>query len=421
MKKVDQRGFDNQSPPGLVSSAEAVKLLGVKRQTLYAYASRGLIRSVPGEGGRGRRYAREDLDRLRARHDARSGHGAVAAGALRWGEPVLETRLSAITARGPRYTGHDAVSLAEAGTAFERVAELLFTGALPAAPVRWSRASLGVPAGVLGALIPVGTPPAAALMAVVPALALRDPDRAGASAEAERARGRALIRRLTASLALTRDPRAVARALEAETTAEALAVALGAPRTRAALALLDMALVLWADHELNASTFTARVAASSGADLYACVGAALCTHSGPLHGGAVDRVDALVAEVGQPARAGQAVRAKLQRGEAVAGFGQPLYPQGDPRAVPLLAAAERFAPRNESIRAIRALCAAMARRGQHPTIDLATVAAGRALGIAPGLALAIFAIGRSAGWIAHALEQRTQSFLVRPRARYIGP
>src|ERR671912_753006 len=95
-----------------LSGREAAELLGVKRETLYAYASRGLVRSEPGGPGRGRLYNREDLERLKARHDARSGHGPVAAGALRWGEPVLESAITEVTPRGPRYRGQLATQLA---------------------------------------------------------------------------------------------------------------------------------------------------------------------------------------------------------------------------------------------------------------------------------------------------------------------
>ena len=130
MRDVDQRGFDNQSSDYL-SARAAADLLGIKLATLYAYASRGLVASVAGEAGRARRYLRADLERLRARHDARAGHGAVAAGALRWGEPVLESALTAITDAGALYRGQSAVALAAADTAFERVSELLWTGAMP--------------------------------------------------------------------------------------------------------------------------------------------------------------------------------------------------------------------------------------------------------------------------------------------------
>src|SRR6185436_13913285 len=115
----------------LLSAREAARLLDVRQETLYAYVSRGLLRSVP-DARRGRRlYFREDLNRLRARHRAHGGHVAVAAGALRWGEPVLDSALTEIADSGPRYRGQDALALAESERPFEAVAELLWSGALP--------------------------------------------------------------------------------------------------------------------------------------------------------------------------------------------------------------------------------------------------------------------------------------------------
>src|SRR5215831_350721 len=112
----------------LLTAPEAARLLDVKAATLYSYVSRGLLPSVPGTRGPSRLYARGDVERLRARHVARAGHGAVAAGALRFGEPVLESALTAIDDAGPRYRGHSAVELAQSGAAFEAVAELLWSG-----------------------------------------------------------------------------------------------------------------------------------------------------------------------------------------------------------------------------------------------------------------------------------------------------
>ena len=114
-----------------LTSAAASARLGVKLATLYAYASRGLVTSLPGDGQRGRLYASDDVERLLTRHTARSGHGPVAASALRFGEPVLETRISAVDAGGPRYRGRHAIELCRASIGFERVAELLWTGELP--------------------------------------------------------------------------------------------------------------------------------------------------------------------------------------------------------------------------------------------------------------------------------------------------
>src|SRR5258705_2690771 len=138
---VDQRRIDDQRG---VHAGTAARSLGIQLRSLYAYVSRGQIRSMPGERGRPRLYAHADLERLRARRDARAGHGAVAAGALRWGEPVLDSAITAITPRGPAYRGHIALDLAADGVRFENVAELLWSGYLPQQPVLWPRSALPI-------------------------------------------------------------------------------------------------------------------------------------------------------------------------------------------------------------------------------------------------------------------------------------
>jgi citrate synthase len=422
-------------PSSYVTAGEAVALLGVKLETLYAYVSRGLVRSVPGAGRRARRYARADLERLRTRRDARAGHGAVAASALAFGEPVLDSAVTEITDAGPRYRGTLATELATARVAYERVAELLFTGALPeaAASARVEVASLGVPLGRLAALVPAGTPPFGALGLTVSALALADPSRFGASRAAELARARVLMRKLAAALALplhgSGGERAdrVERALAAPTLAHAVAVALGARRAAEAAPVIERALVLAADHELNPSSFAARVAASAGGDLYACVAAALATLSGPRHGGACERVEAFVDVVATKEHASAAITARLQRGEAIPGFGHPLYPGGDPRAALLLDDARSLLAGAPGKRArgrastMLAIVRAMREAGHElPTLDAGLCAVAEALALPRGAALALFAIGRTAGWIAHALEQRRSETPLRPRARYVG-
>jgi citrate synthase len=423
VREVDQRGFDNQGlAAAYLTGGEAARFLGVKRETLYAYASRGLLRSEPAGGaGRARRYLREDLERLKARHDARSGHAAVAAGALRWGEPVLESALTAIDARGPRYRGHAAVALA-ASSSFEAVAELLWTGVLPAAPPAWDRPGLGLRSAALRALLPAGAPPLTALSLAVPALAAADPDRAAAAPAEELRRARALVRRLAALAGAGEDPARARAAVAEPTVARALLAALGVRPTARAAAAMDRALVLCADHELNASTFAARVAASAGADLHACVSAGMAAFSGPRHGAMVERVEALVAEVGHPGRARAAVEERARDGKEIPGFGHPLYPDGDPRVPPLLEAAQSLAPQRPALAVIAAVVAAMRAAGRAPpTLDLGLAAIRAALALPPGSGTAIFAVGRTAGWIAHALEQRGMGFLLRPRARYVGP
>ncbi len=423
--KVDQRGFVNPpreppSQPAFLDGAAAAALLGVKRETLYAYASRGLVRSEPTGQGRERRYRRDDLERLKARHDARSGHGAVAAGALRWGEPVLESALTAIDAGGPRYRGLPAVELAESAS-FEAVAELLWSGALPAERPAWRAVGIGVRAGPLRALLPPGSHPLATLALAVPALGAADPDRFGAAAEAEMARARVLVLRLASLLGFAADPGHARAAVASGSVARAVLAGLGARPDPAAERAVDRALILLADHELNASAFAVRITASARADLYACFSAGLAAASGPLHGGSCDRVEALVADAGSPAGARAVVRALVRRGEAVPGFGHVLYPEGDPRAPPLLRAAVELAPRAGPLRTLLALIDAMAEQGgAPPTVDFGLVAVALALGLPPGAAVSLFAVGRAAGWVAHVLEQREAGFILRPRARYVG-
>ena len=428
MVNIDQRGFVNQRSVYL-GGREAAAFLGVKRETLYAYASRGLVRSEPGERARERRYHREDLERLKVRHDARSGHGAVAAGAMRWGEPVLESALTAITPGGPVYRGFPAAMLARAETPFEAVAEMLWASeppragatALEAAP-RWKAKGFGVRVPALMALLPEESRPVVALAVAVPAMGAVDPERFEAIAEVERARARVLISRLAALTGIAIDRARAIAALEAGSVARTLLASLGARGGEKAERAVNRALVTSADHELNPSTFAVRIAASTQADLYACVSAGLSTLSGPRHGGECDRVEALVHEAASPARARSTILERARRGESVPGFGHSLYPQGDPRALVLIETALALGRRSAGLKTALALVEAMGESGRgFPTLDLGLVAVASALALPPGSAAAIFAVGRTAGWIAHVLEQRSAGFLLRPRARYVGP
>ncbi|MFI5314619.1 MAG: citrate synthase [Myxococcota bacterium] len=401
--------------PDPMSSREAAAFLGIKLETLYAYASRGLVKGARGPNGRGRRYSRADLEGVRARA------AGPAAGALRFGEPVLDTSITRMTASGPEYCGRLAVELARDGAPFTAVAELLWTGALPERAPRWPAGGPALPARELARLLPGGSPPLAALALAVPALAAADPLRFDADPAAVCARARRLIPRLAAAFALALDPQRLTPALETGDPVRALALALGVPARKKSLALLELSLVLCADHELNASTFAARVAASTGADLYACLSAALAAFSGPLHGGASEQVEVLAREAGDPAGAATAVRDRMRRGELLPGFGHPLYPDGDPRAAPLLDAALALAPRAPRVRTIAAVVETMAAAGRaKPNVDTALAAACAALDLAPGLGAAIFAIGRTAGWVAHVLEQYESEGVLRPRARFVA-
>jgi citrate synthase len=413
---VDQRRIDDQR---WVDARAAAKHLGIRVRSLYAYVSRGQVRSVPGEHGRPRLYALADLERLRVRRDARAGHGAVAAGALRWGEPVLDSAITAITPRGPAYRGRLAVELADAGTPFEHVAELLWSGYLPDrsvgrdARIAWPRIAL--PLAALGKLAGDGTKPLVALALVVHVAALGDREGDGRP-DAFVARGRTLIPLLGAALAPGLAAAPYTRALGATSVASVCARALGLDDDVAPA--IDRVLVLLADHELNASSFTARVAASTGADPYACVTAALAALSGPKHGTASEDIARFADEVGSPEAARSAVRALRKKGQVPPGFGHPLYPHGDPRTPPLLAEARDRVGR--SVRARTLLAIADATTDAHPSVDVGLAALVAALGAPPAAGSGLFAVARSAGWLAHALEQRVAGFLLRPRARYTG-
>jgi citrate synthase len=423
VKPRDERSqsrFDDRHEE-LLSAAEAAALLGVKRATLYTYVSRGLVRCVPEPGTKENRYVRADLERLKTRHDARAGHAAVASGALRWGEPVIDSSVTRVGSEGLAYRGHLAVELAVRGCSFEEVAELLWTGELPSAPLPWPMPEPPFSAPALVGLLPRETPPLTVLATVVPLLGAGDAVRFGSPVEQERQRARRLLRQLGAWVGAMHGAERVAQALKERTVAESLARAWDV-RAKRAPELLNRALVLCADHELNVSTFAARVTASSGAELYACVSAALAALSGPRHGGACDRIEALLQEVGRPDRAATVVRERLRRGESVPGFGHTLYPEGDPRTPPLLEVAWAMRPEPAAVRVGRAVAEAMHEAGHAPpTVDFGLVVLAAALGLPPGAATAVFAVGRAAGWVAHVLEQREQGQLLRPRARYVEP
>jgi citrate synthase len=203
----------------------------------------------------------------------------------------------------------------------------------------------------------------------------------------------------------------------AATVEETLAGA-WAPRSRHAAALIRTALILCADHELNVSAFTARCVASAGSTPYAVVLAGLAALEGPKHGGATERVEDLFDDLRRAGDPRKGLADRLRRGAGVDGFGHPLYPDGDPRAALLLG----MLPKAKELNTVRTIAgAAREVMGEEPTLDFALVSLRRVLGLPRGAALALFAIGRTIGWVAHAIEQYAQDAMIRPRAKYVGP
>lgn len=411
--------------PEYIDAVEATRLLRIKPQTLYTYVSRGLIRSVAQLDDKRRLYHREDIQNARSRGLARRGRGAAAEGAMRWGgAPVIETAISEITPEGPRYRGRSALDLARAGTPFEAAAELLWTGVLQHEPQRWKLGEL--PSGFaarLDAAARAGPPlPTLHLFALAAGLL-----GAGATVRGEIGRGytlsagRDLVLVLAGCLGyLARRPGFRAPRGEVRVAEFAARTLLARPSAQA-IAAIDRALVLCADHELSSSTFAARVAASTGAELRACIQAALITHSGSTLGGGCDIAEDLLHDARTRAEVRHRLAAAEKSGRRIPGFNLPLYPLGDPRARDLLELARSLDARSPRAQTIYAFIEEAEERLElRPSIEVGLVALAAALGLPERSAGALWALGRTAGWIAHVIEQRLAGFVLRPRARYGG-
>lgn len=380
-------------PVQWISAEEAQARLGVKPQTLYAYVSRGLIANRNDlSDPRRSLYAAEDVARLSQRK-VRGRRASIAQEALSFGEPVLSSALTTIAGGRLYYRGQDAAALAETAT-LEDVARLLW--ACDEDPFHDLVAH---PVAVSG---PESRTRAFAL------LAHRAASDSAMSGRAERP----LQREAAAVLADLVD--AICAASRRGPMHERLARSWRLEGQR--VDLLRRALVLTADHELNASTFAARVAASTGAPLAAAALAGLATLSGPLHGGMTVQVNSFIADARRASDPRAAALQRLAQGLDLPGFGHPLYPGGDPRAAALQSAV-RYSDEMTAI-----LDAAEAVTGAAANLDFALVALCRTLGLPNEAAFTLFTVGRTVGWLAHALEQRkTGGGLIRPRARYTGP
>jgi citrate synthase len=365
-----------------LTAPQAAEALGVTRATLYAYASRGQLRSEPVPGRtKERRYLKHDIDRLRDRKAARRDPAKAAAKGLAWGDPVLESGITLIRDGRLYYRGRDAIALAEHAS-LEAVAELLWQG-----EGSYDRISVRVPIGD-------------ALSSCQAALGLAgaaDPSAYDLRPAAVRHTGARIVR-LMASIIAGRDVRGPIHTLWGPKVSE----------------VVRTALVLCADHELNVSAFTARCAASAGASPYDVVAAALATLKGHRHGGMSERVSAMLDEP-------RGIENRLRRGESVPGFGHPLYPDGDPRAVMLLRLAEASRDRAAWRQVRRVWKTGRTLLDEHPNVDFALAAAARAYRLPEHAPIILFALGRTVGWIAHAIEQYSSGQLIRPRAHYNGP
>lgn len=378
-----------------LNRAEALATLEVLPQTLYANVSRGRIRSKPDPKDPHRSlYNGDDVKRLASRRRGRRPVSTIAAEAIEWGDPVLTSGISTVFAGRLWYRGHDAVALADTATT-EEIAALIWQ----ADEVRFTHSrNTPLQSGDRNAA------PLRAALEVLSARANADPPALGRSRGILVAEASGLVVELALAMIGAATPEGIA-------LHRRLAAAWQASKAED---LLRRALVLLADHELNASTFAARVAASTGAPLAASLLAGAATLVGPRHGGAAAGVNLLI-EAARWKGVENAVRDWLVQGNSPPGFGHPLYAQGDPRAVALLA---HFRPRPiyvELASVVEALT------GEQPNVDFAIAAMANCYKLPSTAPLTLFAIARSVGWIAHILEQLATGRLIRPRARYIGP
>jgi citrate synthase len=392
-----------------LDAGEAAKRLGVKPATLYAYVSRGVLRRHRGENGRSRFDAGE-VERLARR--GRPRRGAAPA------EVVIESEITALGADRPYYRGRDALELAR-HVDFESVAGWLWTGStLDERGAPWRAAPEAVAAGrAAQAGLPEDVLPLERLQVIVPALGATDPRRLTVDPPAVVAVAQSLIAGMVDCL-----PAGSPSAVPGDTIAARLW-----PRLTAAAAtsgLVDAvraALVLLADHELAASTLAARVAASVRADPYAVVSAGLATMGGAFHGGASLGAEALLAEVRHGLDARRAVGLRLRRGERIPGFGHSVYKGHDGRGQVLLDLVRAAVPGHDGLAAADAVVAeAKRRRLPELNVDFGLAVLTTVAGMPSGAGEAIFAIARTAGWLAHALEEYPRRTPLRLRARYVG-
>jgi citrate synthase len=374
----------NQYMSEWIDRKAALAALKVRPQTLYAYVSRGRIGMRPDpDDPRRSLYRADDIAALVDRRARGRRPSDIAASAIAWGEPAIATAISTIRRGHLIYRGKDAVEVARTATAEE------------AAALLWQAEAAGFPAD------PTGKAPNDPFEALG-ALAGKQDAMLGRSAARWRSDASTCIAALAVSLGAAPGAGALHERL-----------AIGWSAGGEALQAIRMTLVLMADHELNASTFATRVAASTGASMAASLLAGLCALSGPRHGGAGEALLGLLADADRLG-VDKAITHWLARNQYLPGFGHPLYPNGDPRAAALLA----DLPIDPGLSQLNE--AVSAATGLPPNIDFALAVLARVHGLGSDAPFRLFAVGRAIGWAAHAMEQIAQGGLIRPRARYQG-
>jgi citrate synthase len=397
---------------------EALAKLGVKKQSLYTYVSRGLVKAVRQPAGRRRLYLKADVEKLRTRAGDRARKPVVSQ-SLRYGEPIVQSWISEIRPDGPRYRGCAALDLVAEARSFEFVADLLWTGLPKTRDVPWPLAP--APADI-GTWVDAARRcfASAALTPLLVMLAMRQSEQGTVedpAAQEAAVSGRALVQAFAGVAGLLAGG-AYCPVRHGEFVADRLLRGFGHPGEGLRIDALNAALVLSAEHELAAPTFVARICASTGADLAASVASAVLVQSGPMQAGGVADVERLFA-----AAIGLDDSAAVPAGYSARDlpcFSHPLYDR-DPRAAALIRIAREIAAGAERpLRVFRFVDEIERRHGRYPNIFAALAMLCLAMDLPDGSAAFLHTLGRLAGWVAHAAEQRLTGIMLRPRARYVG-
>lgn len=367
-----------------IDRSAALSQLRVKAQTLYAYVSRGHIRVRPDPADSRRSlYNAADIVSILSRKARGRSPRRIAASSIDWGEPAITTAISGIENGALCYRGRDAIAFASAAT-LEEAAQLCWTcSELPQFEGREARTDQNA-FSLLADLI----------------------------SESQSILGRDLQHLARDAAAIIGDLVLVCGAQNGSDPLHQR-LARGWCGGEGLADRLRQAMVLMADHDLNASTFAARVAASTGASLPAALLSGLCTLSGPRHGGAGEALQHLLRDARQLG-AITAVQSWLQRDRMLPGFGHNLYPEGDPRASAMLADLEVDGDLNDLASAV------LDCTGLLPNCDYALAAIAATHSLPRDAPFRVFLLGRAVGWCAHAMEQKSDGRLIRPRGRYLA-
>ncbi|WP_435223579.1 citrate synthase [Streptomyces sp. Tue6028] len=395
-----------------LSTKETAELLGVKPETVYAYVSRGQLSSRREPAGRGSTFDAKEVEALARRNRRDTGVSSSTGDEL-----SVRTRITLIDKDRYYFRGVDATVLA-AAYSYEEITEWLWTGQLrPGVTFTAPEASVAVARRAVDAL-PEHSGPTDRLRVAAIAAAAADPLRFDLTENAVLGTGRTLIPTLVAALPPLRhdhrDDGPLAHRLWGRLT--------GRTPDDASLRVLDTALGLLVDHDLAASTLAVRVAASARAHAYAAVSAGLGALEGPLHGAASRLAHRMLLDVLDRGTAAPVVADELRAGRRVPGLGHRLYPGEDPRARALFALLEDVPAAGPALAAAQDVVTTTARHAPlHANVDLALAVLTVSSGMSASAGETVFAVARTAGWIAHTLEEYAERPLrMRPSGRYVG-